>query len=174
MKRFAIAAAAAAAVGVSAPAYAAPTFNFDGTSGTFEYKTVRPFPNFSNIYNFTLATAGELSGTISSSASSVASDLDFTTVRIDGPGLGATGLNFAVGSTGVVEFRSLLPTLVQAGSYTLTVAGTTGRNASYSGTLAFAAAGVPEPATWGLMILGFGMVGSAMRRRAAKTTVRFA
>ena len=33
------------------------------------------------------------------------------------------------------------------------------------------AAGVPEPATWGLMILGFGMVGGAMRRRA-KTTAR--
>jgi hypothetical protein len=25
--------------------------------------------------------------------------------------------------------------------------------------------GVPEPATWGLMILGFGLVGGAMRRR---------
>ena len=27
-------------------------------------------------------------------------------------------------------------------------------------------AGVPEPATWGLMIIGFGLVGSAVRRRA--------
>ena len=34
---------------------------------------------------------------------------------------------------------------------------------------------VPEPATWALMILGFGGVGVAMRRRAAvRTTVRFA
>jgi hypothetical protein len=34
---------------------------------------------------------------------------------------------------------------------------------------------VPEPATWALMILGFGAVGGAMRRRrAATTTVRFA
>lgn len=30
---------------------------------------------------------------------------------------------------------------------------------------------VPEPATWGMMILGFGMVGAVMRQRA--TTVRF-
>ena len=36
------------------------------------------------------------------------------------------------------------------------------------------AMGVPEPATWALMILGFGAVGGAMRRRQAKTTVRFA
>lgn len=36
------------------------------------------------------------------------------------------------------------------------------------------AAGVPEPATWALMILGFGAVGGAMRRRQAKASVRFA
>ena len=30
------------------------------------------------------------------------------------------------------------------------------------------AAGVPEPATWALMIVGFGAVGSAMRRRSAQ------
>ena len=34
-------------------------------------------------------------------------------------------------------------------------------------------AGVPEPATWALMILGFGAVGGAMRRRTS-TTVRYA
>ena len=41
-----------------------------------------------------------------------------------------------------------------------------------SGFQAFSA-GVPEPATWALMILGFGAIGGAMRRRA-KTAVRFA
>jgi hypothetical protein len=36
-------------------------------------------------------------------------------------------------------------------------------------------AGVPEPATWALMILGFGAVGGAMRRRqGVKANVRFA
>jgi hypothetical protein len=35
---------------------------------------------------------------------------------------------------------------------------------------------VPEPATWGMMILGFGLIGGAMRRRQRNvaTTVRFA
>lgn len=37
------------------------------------------------------------------------------------------------------------------------------------------AGGVPEPATWGLMILGFGAAGFAMRRRnAVRASVRFA
>jgi len=37
------------------------------------------------------------------------------------------------------------------------------------------ASAAPEPATWGMMILGFGMLGAAMRRqRKVRTTVRFA
>ncbi|KQS04452.1 hypothetical protein ASG11_09480 [Sphingomonas sp. Leaf357] len=35
-------------------------------------------------------------------------------------------------------------------------------------------AAVPEPATWGMMLLGFGMIGSAVRRRKATAGVRFA
>jgi len=33
---------------------------------------------------------------------------------------------------------------------------------------------VPEPATWGLMIVGFGLIGAAIRRRGVRTSVRFA
>lgn len=33
---------------------------------------------------------------------------------------------------------------------------------------------VPEPATWGMMIMGFGIVGGAMRRRRQKVTVTYA
>lgn len=32
---------------------------------------------------------------------------------------------------------------------------------------------IPEPATWMMMILGFGLVGHTLRRRPARTTVRF-
>ena len=32
-------------------------------------------------------------------------------------------------------------------------------------TAAIPVAGVPEPATWGLLTAGFGMIGAAMRRR---------
>lgn len=33
--------------------------------------------------------------------------------------------------------------------------------------------GVPEPATWGMMILGLGAIGAQMRRKRVKTAVRF-
>lgn len=50
------------------------------------------------------------------------------------------------------------------------------RSISYTLTIATPALpAVPEPASWALMILGFGAVGAAMRyRRTTKTTVRFA
>ena len=40
-------------------------------------------------------------------------------------------------------------------------------NAFEFDNVAIQTAAVPEPATWGMMILGFGLVGSAMRRRSA-------
>ena len=35
-------------------------------------------------------------------------------------------------------------------------------------------AAVPEPATWGLMVVGFGMIGAAARNRKTKTTIKYA
>ena len=35
------------------------------------------------------------------------------------------------------------------------------------------AAAVPEPATWAIMLLGFGMIGSALRRRRVTAKVRY-
>lgn len=49
----------------------------------------------------------------------------------------------------------------------------TGDSDSLGGYLDNVSLAVPEPATWGLMILGFGLVGASMRRRV-KTTVTYA
>lgn len=38
----------------------------------------------------------------------------------------------------------------------------------YNANFEVATAGVPEPATWAMMIMGFGMIGGAMRRRSTK------
>ncbi|MBB5686021.1 PEPxxWA-CTERM sorting domain-containing protein [Sphingobium boeckii] len=49
-----------------------------------------------------------------------------------------------------------------------------GSTSDYAGQFSFDVAAVPEPATWAMMITGFGFVGGSMRRRAVKTTVSYA
>ena len=63
------------------------------------------------------------------------------------------------------QFSLVNPVNLAPGTYALEIvasrmAGTTG---SFSGTVDVSA--VPEPGTWALMILGFGAIGFAMRRR---------
>jgi hypothetical protein len=57
----------------------------------------------------------------------------------------------------------LKPTYLAAGTYTLTATGTNSGEGGLGGTITIRQA-VPEPATWGLMLLGFAGVGFAMRR----------
>ncbi|WP_308515434.1 FxDxF family PEP-CTERM protein [Sphingomonas flavescens] len=58
----------------------------------------------------------------------------------------------------------LAPTQLAAGNYRLTVNGTGPGNGSFTGNVTIRPA-VPEPATWAMMLLGFGATGLMMRRR---------
>jgi hypothetical protein len=55
-----------------------------------------------------------------------------------------------------------------AGPFALTIAG------PGTATLIGDEGAVPEPASWAMMIAGFGLVGGALRRRTVKTSVTFA
>lgn len=83
----------------------------------------------------------------------------------DGPGILATlyGEQLYTGSEAVPIMRT--------GMFTLTSGPAGGRR--YSLNVVDAAAAVPEPATWLLMIVGFGMIGTALRKRY-RVTVRYA
>ena len=61
------------------------------------------------------------------------------------------------------SFRRNLGDTVQAN---VAVPGGDGNDYAGNFRLSAAAGAIPEPATWGLMIVGFGMVGAASRRRA--------
>ena len=151
--------------------------NFDGVSGTFGNANVTNTP-FVDRYLFDLG-AGLLSFTLTTAftgSDGSPQDIDFNLVRINAPGAG--GFTNVPLARGTDEFYSIRNLSVDAGQYALRLAGSGPRNlnASYSGTLNFSAAAVPEPATWALMLAGFGMVGFAMRRRKSKvgTSVSYA
>jgi hypothetical protein len=150
--------------------------NFDGISGTFGNANVTNTP-FIDRYLFDLG-AGLLSFTLTSTftgADGGPQDIDFNLVRINAQGAG--GVTNVPLSPGTDEYYSIRNLSVAAGQYALRLGGSGGSNlnASYSGTLNFSPAAVPEPATWAMMILGMGAVGFAMRRRrAVKTTVSYA
>jgi hypothetical protein len=158
-----------AALTMAPAAQAAQVITITGPSGTFGDDMVgcstgatapcsftRTF-NFVTPAGFTLASA-DISSIFSTD--NPLTNIDFTTVTLN-------GVNFATLSTGTQEFRNLLnQTIVAGANNTLFVSGTTGGNAAFSGNLSFAAASaVPEPATWGMMLIGFGAVGYSMRRR---------
>ena len=87
-------------------------------------------------------------------------DLFFTALTVT-PITGSGTITYVGGPTHAI---TLLPGSLGAGSYHLTFSGNSPSGGSESGNLTFRLA-VPEPGTWALMLLGFGGIGLAMRRR---------
>lgn len=159
MTKIGILAAAALVAAVAAPAaHAAQVIVFDGTSGTFGNANIGG-GNFTNTFDINTSQAGTIALTISSTRTSALTNLDFVEVSLNGQ-------NFTVGVTGINEFRFLNNLALMAGKQTLVVRGKSGGNGSYSGTVNFSpTGGVPEPATWAMMIGGMGAAGYGLRRR---------
>lgn len=172
MKKFLLAAAGMAALAFSSNANAALVLTINGAAGTFGNTNVTcpPGPKpcaFNNGFVFAKPAGYQLVGaTITSilTGNSAPTNIDFTSVTLN-------GIAFAIGSTGAVEFRSISNQLL-GNSNTINVQGLSGGNASYTGTLSFAA--VPEPSTWLMMILGVGIAGAALRRRRQTVKVSYA
>ena len=160
---------ATARVAVAPAAQAAPVIMFDTApdgsfSAGFSNGGVGQ-PTFSDVFNFTATVDGILNAIISTVAQTETNDVDFTSVTVSGGSL-ASPVSFTQISGDPNETQALNGLQLLAGNYTLTVNGTSpGQNGSYGGSLAFRAAAVPEPATWGMMLIGFGSIGCAMRRR---------
>jgi hypothetical protein len=141
--------------------FTSPDFNL-----TFDIST-QPTSLINFESGFQVAVSGTLNG-----SSTTFDTFDF--ISSDYFGNGQVGGGFSYNDSFDQYFRgaqlysgtTAAPTILN-GTYTLT---------SYSngvtGTLTITggAGAVPEPATWALMIGGFGMVGATMRRRATQAT----
>lgn len=89
-------------------------------------------------------------------------------VRAD---FGSNGLEAAGQTSATYIFRTNATSYVTNGTFT-TQDGSVAQRANFAPT---ALGAVPEPTTWAMMLLGFGGIGFAMRRRAkVRTTVAYA
>lgn len=122
---------------------------------------------FTDEYEFTVPVPGTIASSVITLT--ITGALSLTSVLLNNTPLGIT-------VNGTTYTASTMPGGVPTGTnpQTLVVSGkldkTQSPSGSYSVNIQYSSA-VPEPATWALMILGFGVVGYSMRRRQA---VRFA
>lgn len=89
-----------------------------------------------------------------------------TSITVNGQTFGPTAEPTFLGFVSMSAFTTL----------TFSVAANAGTNDEFGlDNVRFATAGVPEPATWAMMVFGFGAMGGALRRRpTVPTRIRFA
>jgi hypothetical protein len=116
-------------------------------------------PSFTETLNFTNTLAGLYSVTLDTSSAAV----NFTSAWLS-DGTTTAPLSF-IGQLGPLEFWGLDTTLLGAGTYTLTINGNNNDTGSLGGTVTITDHGVPEPATWAMMLFGFAGIGLAMRHK---------
>jgi hypothetical protein len=160
-KKALLGALAAATVAVAPSAANAATIVQTGSTYTVSGTALNSIPTFTYVAPYT----GTLTITLSSLFTTHYTNVDFATngVRLYNSATATGAFTYLnVLSKGTAELQKATLAVTAGQAYTLAV--------KYSSqplgvfTLSFA---VPEPATWALMILGFGAVAYAMRRRNA-------
>jgi len=131
-----------------------------------------PIGDFTDIYTFTIPQDGIASGSITTNTSFFGSttDLDLVSVFFNGVKLTGTGvgINEALFANSVPIFANALNTI--------TINGFSRGNGSYGARGSFVplSAAVPEPSTWAMLILGFGLIGYSARRRRINSRISYA
>jgi hypothetical protein len=111
-------------------------------------------------FTATIDFSNDLAGNYWVSLNTSTPDLLFTALTIT-PITGSGSITYVGGPTSAI---TLLAGSLGVGSYHLTFSGNSPSGGAEAGSLTFRTA-VPEPGTWALMLLGFGGIGLALRRR---------
>lgn len=166
-----LAASIAACAFASTAAQAAVRFEFAGPSGTASFLLDEsPKPDFSQTFlgsnQFGFKNVAGTFGGIAGVAQTISfGDGLFASLSISAPNLGFTQFISPVLFTGPATAPKFIP-----GSYTVINPFLGNGNLSITQV----AAAVPEPASWMLMIIGFGALGGALRQRRRRVTFSFA
>jgi PEP-CTERM motif-containing protein len=128
-----------------------------GAMTTIGYSEAGLTNPFTEMLTFTNTLAGDYTISLDTSDRSV----NFTSaVLFDG----TNSFNLtSLFDNGTFELWGLGPQFFAAGQYTLTIMGSNTNTGALGGTVTIQS--VPEPGTWAMMLLGFGAVGFAMRRK---------
>lgn len=141
---------------------------------------------FTDIITFTIGTDGLGSGDLTTSlvvgGLGTSLDLDIYSVFFNGVEVNGiyTDANNNVCNTPNVgtclnqKFSASDIVITGGVENTLTITGLGRGLGTYSGTLTFLPSAVPEPGTWAMMLLGFGAVGFALRRRRTPALAQLA
>ena len=138
-----------------------------------------PAGDFTDLFEFTIPQNGTGSGSVITSVTLSnylgSTDLDFTSVLVNGiaatlvlrDASGNVCMTRGVGTCGASEGFAINDVPILSGVLnTITVSGISRGLGSYGGQATFnPSSAVPEPGTWAMMLIGFGAVGFAMRRR---------
>ena len=118
-----------------------------GSAFSGEMDRVTPFSLIGENHSINVTAIGNLFNVYVDGSSSPVTSFD------------ATGLGLTHGKIGLYGYNN----------------GSSFDNVNLTGTLFASTSSVPEPATWTMMLVGFGIVGFAMRKRSnARTTVSYA
>lgn len=139
--------------------YAAPGFTY--VDSKFEGDIIGASQPFDYQFTFTLPLKGIGSGSLSTNFSSASGAISISKILVDGTD--QTSLLTTSASGGQSLVLNNFPVSAFALN-TIEIFGTTGTKAtfaSFNGGATFSA--IPEPATWALMLVGFGVVGAGLR-----------
>ncbi|WP_375289341.1 FxDxF family PEP-CTERM protein [Qipengyuania sp.] len=182
MKTFFASSFIAAALCTAGAAQAATTVTYD-EGPEVDLTASADGSTYSGIFGATIGGEGDfttefffdvpVAGTVSIAGITILSDAASNLTFTDGLLNGTTPFTI---TNGTIDVAQLFLKPIAAGRNTFTLNGTFSPATvdgvgGLGGNVSFSVGGaVPEPATWGLFILGFGAIGGVMRRQARSNT----